>query len=49
MGSFDYERFFVKKPMRGYFESCLPSIPVKNDFVKKYEFTRKSVKFREFT
>jgi hypothetical protein len=31
--------------MRGYFERCLPSIPVKKRF---REFTRKSVKFREF-
>jgi hypothetical protein len=33
---YEYERFFVKKPMRGYFELCLPSIPVKKKyFVKK--------------
>jgi hypothetical protein len=32
------KRFFVKKPMRGYFWLCLPSIPVKKkDFVKKCE------------
>jgi hypothetical protein len=29
MDCFEYERVFVKKPMGGYFERCLPSIPVK--------------------
>jgi hypothetical protein len=37
MDCFEYERFFVKTPMRGYFLLCLPSIPVKKDFVKKCE------------
>jgi hypothetical protein len=36
-------RFFAKKPMRGYFKLCLPSIPVK----KKISW--KSVKICEFT
>jgi hypothetical protein len=40
MDFFEYERFVAKKPMRGYFKLCLPSIPVKkNDFVKICEFT----------
>jgi hypothetical protein len=37
MDCFGFERFFVKKPMRGYFKRCLPSIPVKKNFVKKCE------------
>jgi hypothetical protein len=32
MDCFEYERFFVKKPMRGYFEHCLPKIQVKKRF-----------------
>jgi hypothetical protein len=29
MDCLEYERFFVKKPMRGYFSRCLAFIPVK--------------------
>jgi hypothetical protein len=35
MDCFEYERFFVKKPMRGFFERCKPSIPVKKRFREK--------------
>jgi hypothetical protein len=37
MDCFEYERFFVKKSIRGYFERCLPSIQVKKKFIKKFE------------
>jgi hypothetical protein len=49
-------KFFLrKKLMRGYFKRCLASKAVKKRFVKDEkvwiccEFTRKSVKLREFT
>jgi hypothetical protein len=41
----------MKKPMRGYFERCLPSIQVKKKIVKCHnflrEFTRIHVNSRE--
>jgi hypothetical protein len=41
MDCFEYERFFVKMSIRGYFERCLPFIPLKK------KISRKSVKICE--